>query len=52
VAVQPETGAVQSSPGELPQPAKSGAPIVPPLSAPQPAWKQELKSDSGDKGTE
>jgi small subunit ribosomal protein S3 len=50
--VQAETGAVQSTPGELPQPAKSGAPIVPPLSAPQPAWKQELKSDSGDKGTE
>jgi small subunit ribosomal protein S3 len=50
--VQSETGAVQSTPGELPQPAKSGAPIVPPLSAPQPAWKQELKSDSGDKGTE
>jgi small subunit ribosomal protein S3 len=52
-AVQAETtGAVQQTPGELPQPAKSGAPIVPPLSAPQPAWKQELKSDSGDKGTE
>jgi small subunit ribosomal protein S3 len=38
--------AVQAAPGELPQPAKSAAPIAPPLAPPQPAWKQELKQDA------
>jgi len=33
---------VQAAPGELPQPARSPQPVVPPLAPPQPAWKQEL----------
>jgi small subunit ribosomal protein S3 len=38
-------GAQQQAPGELPQPARSTTPIAPPLSSPQPSWKQELKSE-------
>jgi len=35
---------VQAAPSELAQPARSTAPILPPLTPPQqPAWKQELK---------
>jgi small subunit ribosomal protein S3 len=35
---------VQASPGELPQPTKAaGGPVIPPLTAPQPSWKQEVK---------
>ena len=41
----PPGPATQAPPGELPQPAKSGGPIAPPLSAPTPAWKQEVKSE-------
>ena len=36
--------AVQSPPGELPQPAKTG-PIAPALAPPTPAWKQEVKGE-------
>src|SRR5437763_1529253 len=35
--------ATQAPPGEMPQPAKTGGPIAPPLSSPTPAWKQEVK---------
>lgn len=45
VQAAPEHGALQQSPGDLPQPARSTAPIVPPLSSPQPNWKQELKPE-------
>jgi small subunit ribosomal protein S3 len=46
----PGQGAVQQTPGEMPQPARAGGPITPPLAAPQPSWKQEAKPDEGDKG--
>ncbi len=36
---------VQAAPGDLPQPARTSAPITPPLAPPQPAWKQELKQE-------
>ncbi|MBI4874271.1 MAG: 30S ribosomal protein S3 [Acidobacteria bacterium] len=40
-----ESGAVQQAPAEMPHPARTGAPIVPPLTPPpQPAWKQEAKA--------
>jgi small subunit ribosomal protein S3 len=42
---EPVGGAMQPTPGELPQPARSTAPIAPPLAAPQPSWKQELKQE-------
>jgi small subunit ribosomal protein S3 len=37
---------VQAAPGEMPQPARIGTPITPPLAPPQPAWKQELKQEA------
>jgi small subunit ribosomal protein S3 len=44
--VPAETGpAVQPAPGELPQPARAGMPLVPPLMPPQPAWKQEVRQE-------
>jgi small subunit ribosomal protein S3 len=35
----------QAYPGELSQPART-APIMPPMVAPQPAWKQEVKAET------
>jgi small subunit ribosomal protein S3 len=43
--VEQSGGAIQQAPGELPQPSRGSAPIAPPLAAPQPSWKQELKSE-------
>ncbi len=40
-------GPIQPPPGELPQPVRGPAPIMPPLAPPQPAWKAEL----GKQGT-
>ena len=48
----PEGGAVQMAPGELPQPARAGVPLTPPLSAPQPSWKQELKNETPEGSNE
>ena len=43
--------AIQPPPGELPKPAQqAGAPIMPPMAAPTPAWKQEVKPE-GEAGT-
>jgi small subunit ribosomal protein S3 len=42
---EPFGPAVQAAPGEMPQPARAGTPITPPLAPPQPAWKQELKQE-------
>jgi small subunit ribosomal protein S3 len=35
----------QATPADLPSPARTGGPMMPPLSAPQPTWKQELKQE-------
>jgi small subunit ribosomal protein S3 len=35
----------QAPPAEMPHPARTPAPIMPPLTPPQPAWKQELKQE-------
>src|SRR3954447_24720893 len=61
-APPPTGGAVQQLPGDLPHPTRtSGGPITPPMSSPQPSWKQELKPEGTpaptqtpepDKGTE
>ena len=42
---EPGGPAVQAAPPELPQPARTGAPILPPLAPPQPSWKHEFKQD-------
>jgi small subunit ribosomal protein S3 len=48
-----ETGpAVQAAPADMPQPARSTTPIMPPLAPPQPAWKQELKPESKQESAE
>jgi small subunit ribosomal protein S3 len=40
-------GAVQPPPPDVAAPARSGAPLTPPLTPPtQPAWKQELRTDT------
>jgi small subunit ribosomal protein S3 len=39
----PHAGAVQTPPADLPQPARTQAPILPPLANPQPSWKQEVR---------
>src|SRR6202162_811139 len=45
--VAAETGgpATQSAPSDLPRPARSGGPLMPPLMAPQPSWKQEARTE-------
>ena len=45
VAAEPPGGAMQLPPGDLPQPARTMAPIAPPLAAPQPSWKQEVRQE-------
>jgi small subunit ribosomal protein S3 len=45
--------AVQTPPAELPRPAsRPSAPILPPLSAPQPSWKQEVRPAEAPKPEE
>jgi small subunit ribosomal protein S3 len=42
---EPAGPAVQATPADLPQPARTGGPILPPMTPPQPGWKQELKHE-------
>ncbi len=37
--------ATQALPADLPRPARTGGPIMPPLMAPQPSWKQEARTE-------
>ncbi len=37
--------ATQAAPSDLPRPARTGGPIMPPLMAPQPTWKQEARPE-------
>jgi small subunit ribosomal protein S3 len=50
--VAPEAGHVTQVPPEPPQPARTGGPIAPPLSPPQPSWKQELKQEGPEREKE
>ncbi len=45
VVPEPAGPAVQAAPPDLPQPARTGGPILPPMTPPQPGWKQELKTE-------
>jgi small subunit ribosomal protein S3 len=45
-AAEPAGPATQAPPADLPRPARSGGPLMPPLMAPQPTWKQEARSDA------
>jgi len=46
VAAEPAGPATQAAPSDLPRPARSGGPLMPPLMPPQPAWKQEARTDA------
>jgi small subunit ribosomal protein S3 len=46
VAAEPGGPATQSAPSDLPRPARSGGPLMPPLMAPQPSWKQEARPET------
>ena len=46
-ATEPAGPPVQAAPIDLPRPAR-GAPILPPLMAPQPAWKQEVRQEGAE----
>jgi small subunit ribosomal protein S3 len=49
-APEPAGPVVQAAPPELPQPARTSAPILPPLTPPQqPSWKQEIKEGEPEK---
>jgi small subunit ribosomal protein S3 len=45
-AAEPSTSARQAPPPEMAHPARTGGPILPPLMAPQPHWKQEARPDT------
>jgi small subunit ribosomal protein S3 len=45
VAAEPSGPATQAAPPELARPARSGGPLMPPLMPPQPAWKQEARTE-------
>jgi len=45
-AAEPTGPAIQAQPSDLPRPARSGGPLMPPLMAPQqPSWKHEVKPE-------
>ena len=45
-AAEPSISARQAPPPEMAHPARTGGPILPPLMAPQPAWKQEVRPET------
>jgi small subunit ribosomal protein S3 len=46
VAAEVSGPATQAPPSDLPRPARSGGPLMPPLMAPHPAWKQEARTET------
>jgi small subunit ribosomal protein S3 len=46
VASEPSGFASQAPPADFPRPARSGGPLMPPLMAPQPAWKTETPTEA------
>ncbi|HWQ54237.1 MAG TPA: 30S ribosomal protein S3 [Bryobacteraceae bacterium] len=50
VSAEPAGPAVQTAPPDLPRPAtRPATPILPPLTAPQPSWKQEARQTEAPK---
>jgi small subunit ribosomal protein S3 len=46
-AAEPGGPATQAAPTDLPRPAsRTGGPLMPPLMAPQPSWKQEARTET------
>ncbi len=52
VAAETSGGATQAPPADLPRPARSGGPLMPPLMPPQPAWKQEARGETAEAAPE
>jgi small subunit ribosomal protein S3 len=52
VAAETSGGATQAAPADLPRPTRTGGPLMPPLMPPQPAWKQEARSDTPETAPE
>jgi small subunit ribosomal protein S3 len=46
IASEPAGPATQAAPADLPRPARTGGPLMPPLMAPQPSWKQEARTET------
>jgi small subunit ribosomal protein S3 len=45
-SAEPSGPATQATPLELPRPARAGGPLMPPLMAPHPTWKQEARTET------
>jgi small subunit ribosomal protein S3 len=45
-SAEPSGPATQAPPLELPRPARAGGPLMPPLMAPHPTWKQEARTET------
>jgi small subunit ribosomal protein S3 len=45
-SAEPSGPATQAPPSDLPRPARSGGPLMPPLMAPHPSWKQEARAEA------
>ena len=43
MSAEPSGPATQAPPSDLPRPARTGGPLMPPLMAPHPSWKQEAR---------
>jgi small subunit ribosomal protein S3 len=46
VSAEASGPATQAPPSELPRPTRSGGPLMPPLMAPHPTWKQEARTET------
>jgi small subunit ribosomal protein S3 len=46
VSVEASGPATQGPPLDLPRPARTGGPLMPPLMAPHPAWKQDARTET------
>jgi small subunit ribosomal protein S3 len=46
VSAESSGPATQAPPSDLPRPARSGGPLMPPLMAPHPSWKQEARAET------
>jgi len=46
VSAEASGPATQAPPSDLPRPARTGGPLMPPLMAPHPSWKQEARAET------
>jgi small subunit ribosomal protein S3 len=46
MSAEPSGPATQAPPSDLPRPARTGGPLMPPLMAPHPSWKQDARAET------